>query len=176
MKANRMRWNALALTCLVTIGTCMAAQSPDTRAARRFVQRFYDWYSPRAMSAKAGPAWNLALKAKTASFSPALRRALRADVNAQAKSTGEIVGLDFDPFLNSQDPELRYVAGTPVASRGSYLVGVHGASATKPAVFAKVESRHGAWRFTNFIYSSGDNLLEVLERLKKLRESGSSHP
>jgi hypothetical protein len=44
----------------------------------------------------------IVLKSKYA-FSPELASKLKEDLAAQEKSPGEIVGLDFDPFLNAQD-------------------------------------------------------------------------
>jgi hypothetical protein len=44
-------------------------------------------------------------------FESGLLAALKEDVAAQAAAKGEIVGLDFDPFLNTQDPAESYEVG-----------------------------------------------------------------
>jgi hypothetical protein len=78
---------------------------PTPESVRGFVQGFYDWYVPKALDHKIFRAWDLALKTKSSVFSPELAQALREDSAAQDKAEkGELVGLDFDPFLNSQDP------------------------------------------------------------------------
>jgi hypothetical protein len=59
---------------------------------------------PKSLKDGTDTAWNLAIKTKSSVFSPQLALALKEDSAAQAKAEGEIVGLDFDPFLNSQDP------------------------------------------------------------------------
>lgn len=69
----------------------------DAAQAGAFVQSFYDWYVKAEIDSDA------ALKKKPAYFSPELTKALKADAVAAAKSPGDIVGLDFDPFLNAQD-------------------------------------------------------------------------
>jgi hypothetical protein len=85
--------------------------SSDVRKSlQRFVQDFYDWYVPKAFGDHTGPAWDFALKYRKQAFSSELFRALQEDSDAQAKAT-DLVGLDFDPFLNSQDPCEQYEAG-----------------------------------------------------------------
>ena len=142
-------------------------------SARRFVQAFYDWYTPKTLNDHDGPASDLALKLKSSAFSPSLLLALREDSAAQAKSKDEIVGLDFDPFLASQDPDPRYLVGKTERKGGSYYVSVHsfrfGKRSAKPDVIAKLEKYHGAWRFTNFIYPDGGNLVGTLLMLKQER-------
>src|SRR5689334_19920193 len=75
---------------------------------QRFVQRFYDWYVPLAIKSDSTPSWNQVLRYRGSSLSSELVRRLREDADAQAKVKGEMVGLDFDPFLNAQDPCERY--------------------------------------------------------------------
>lgn len=62
-------------------------------------------------------------------FSPELFHALCEDSETSKKAKGEIVGLDFDPFLNSQDPHARYEVGNVVPAGDSYRVEVLGVSA-----------------------------------------------
>lgn len=147
--------------------------SPKTESAsvRKFVQSFYDWYTPRALKTDAEP---LALKVKAAMFTPELRRALQEDRVASSKNKDEIVGLDFDPFLASQDPYPTYTV-VNVEKRGkSWLASVAGSSPTDkttlPSVVAEVARYKQGWRFTNFIYSEESNLLDTLRQLKKDRE------
>jgi FlaG/FlaF family flagellin (archaellin) len=87
------------------------------RSCRDFVQRFYDWYVPIALKDNAGNPSDRALRYKSHAFSPELLTQLKEDSTAQAKAKGEIVGLDFDPFLNSQHPGERYTAEKVVGKR-----------------------------------------------------------
>jgi hypothetical protein len=122
-----------------------------------------------------GDAEMAALKTKAEMFAPDLRRALLEDWRASEKNADEIVGLDFDPFLNSQDPYTKYSAEKVEKKGNSWLVSVFGSSkegkSPRADVIAKVEktkSKYG-WRFTNFIYDSGENLLGILKQFKKER-------
>jgi hypothetical protein len=153
------------------------------RTVKRFVQGFLDWYVPEALEDHKVPASDLALKHKQSAFSPALFRALKADSEAEAKDTsGFIVGLDFDPFLNAQDPCDHYKVGAVTHQRHRYLVEIHGyggcADHRGPRVIAEVARRKGRWVFTNFHYpASGDvprpDLLSTLRLLREDRRKPS---
>lgn len=140
---------------------------------RNFVQGFYDWYVPKALSNNSGPAWNVALKAKGGYFSRELDLRLQEDSDAQAKSDGDIVGLDFDPFLNSQDPEGGYRVGVIKQKRGGYWVNIDdnlpGEKGGKVVVVAELAYKDGQWQFVNFHYPNGYDLLSVLKALRENR-------
>lgn len=150
----------------------------NDESARNFVRQFYDWYVPVANKDNPGPASDVALKYKSYVFSPVLFRALKEDSEASAKAKGDLVGLDFDPFLYSQDPDDRYGVGNATRDGGSYRVEVFGISSGKrretPQVVAEVARRNGRWVFLNFYYvdsggKSGD-LLSELRQLAKDRQ------
>jgi len=155
---------------------CFASSPTEVESARRFVQGFYSWYAPKSLAPTHGPAFELALKSTRFHFSPQLARALREDYIASTKVKDEIVGLDFDPFLNSQDPPSRYTVGKGVRNGTSLMVNVHSVSSGKPSatpdVVAKLQKINGNWCFTNFVYPGGDNLLDILARLRKDRTKG----
>ena len=168
-----MKLIGLVATAILIPFTGMAAAPSETESARKFVQGFYDWYTPHALSHKSGAAWDLGHTSKKSAFAPALLSALNEDLKASKKVKDEIVGLDFDPFLSSQDPVSHYSV-TKVEKRGqAYLASVNGMTGGKPSakadVIARVEKVKGTWRFTNFMYPSGENLLGVLAKLKKDR-------
>lgn len=148
---------------------------PDT--VRGFVKQFYDWYVPKAVKHGPVPAWVLALDHKGAVFSPLLARVLRDDSAAQAKSVDDIVGLDFDPFLNSQDPCPRYEVGRVSQKGQSYWVEIYsvcsGKRAAKPDVVAEVVRKNGDWQFVTFHYPGGQDLLAVLKLLQESRDRES---
>ena len=175
-----MRHSRIAVCCLLflVLPCLLRAQAKSGRevpeSLRGFVQGFYDWYVPKALGENVGPAWNLALKAKSSAFSSQLVRALREDSAAQAKAEGEIVGLDFDPFLNSQDPSNRYQVGKITPKGETYQVEIYGVGSgskhEKPDVIAEVAQKNGQWFFVNFDYPEGRNLLAVLKSLRESRQ------
>jgi hypothetical protein len=105
------------------------------------------------------------------------RHALRIDSEAQARAKGELVGLDFDPFLGSQDPADRYEARHATVNGGTCSVGVWRASPTdtaakmdKPEAVAELRQQNGRWQFVNFRYSvGGPDLLHLLANLRDER-------
>jgi hypothetical protein len=155
---------------------------PDAlKSARKFVQDFYSWYVPNAL--KPINAMDLALKDRSYVFSPRLFEALKEDSEAQARAR-EIVGLDFDPFLDTQDPAERYQLGRITQKGNTYLVEVFGVYDVRPSdlpeglpeVIAEVARRNGQWVFTNFLYPplakqfpDSANLLALLKGLKEDR-------
>ena len=149
-----------------------AASTPNS--CQKFVQSYYDWYVSKNKSN-----FENALKARPEVFNPALLRRLAADVAAQAKDADNVVGLDFDPVLNSQDPSAHYSAGSAHAKNGHWLVDVYsvnsGKKSTKPDVTPELSCRNGKFQFENFHYSNSDtaadnNLIFALESCQKNRE------
>src|SRR5262249_33155263 len=104
--------------------------SPPTEAdigvVQDFVQEFYSWYVPVAANSRSGRPSDLALSTRPSAFDPSLARQLKEDSDAQAKVPGDIVGLDFDPFLAAEDPCERYEVVNVHTKAESYLVGVRG--------------------------------------------------
>jgi hypothetical protein len=144
---------------------------------RDFVQSFYDWYVPKSLAKSPTPAWVLAIRQKRSLFSPQLLSALSRDFSAQAKPSGSIVGLDFDPFLNGQDTGDRYEVGRVAESGDNYRVEVHGVWSGKksenPDVIVELSRHRGHWMFTNFRYPENRDLLATLQLLAEARRK---HP
>lgn len=147
-------------------------KAQSSEAVKDFAQGFYSWYVPEALRTDETPAWSVALKYKRDVFSATLFRALKEDSEAQAKASGEIVGLDFDPFLNTQDPCDRYEVGTVISQGVGYRVDIYGVCSgkrdEKPDVIAEVARHDGSWVFTNFLYPTIHS--DLLGTLKTLRE------
>jgi hypothetical protein len=170
MRLSTIRCLLAVLLLLPLAGALVQARGADADAERHFVQGFYDWYAAKAGAD--GVSWAIALEQRGADFDPPLRDALKADLAAQAKVKDEIVGLDFDPFLNTQDPEGSYKVGH--VTKSGKLSKVEVTQATKDAaatvaVTAVVTLADGRWRFVNFVYPDGGNLLDILATLKKER-------
>ena len=173
---RRVLFHVFALTLAVS---SVAAQSPppkaDETSCRTFVQNFYDWYVAH------GTNFERAMKLKQAVLSNDLKQALLADLAASRKSPDDIVGLDFDPFVNSQDPARRYRVGKTTMKDGMCLAEIHAVPATdktsKPEATAELRLETGAWKFVNFHYGAengpeNENLMNILSRLKRDRETG----
>jgi hypothetical protein len=92
---------------LITDGRHAALAADSAAGCGQFVQKFYDWYVARekALTKANGPkdVMEVAMQEKRSCFSPELLKALQEDVAAAHKSPGELVGLDFDPILNTQE-------------------------------------------------------------------------
>ena len=142
------------------------------------MQQFYDWYVPQTLRKTSERPFNSTTKYKSSFFSPELLRALREDSDAQAKVSDDIVGIDFDPFLSSQDPCQHNVVGNITQQEDSYLAEVSAVCSGKkrrnPDVVPELIFKDGQWIFVNFHYPSekqqeNSNLLAVLKTLREDR-------
>ena len=154
--------------------TSMAATDTASRSAMAFTQAFYDWYAHH------DDRLETAVSDRPEVFGPELLAALTADIRAQAKSPGEIVGLDWDPLTASQDPCDPYMATGAVRRADTIAVAVNGScksagTDTMPATVAQVWRSPTGWEFVNFEYPADtSNLLDDLARLRSDREAGST--
>ncbi len=175
----------LLLLAAAAVGSPQTAQDIEVeKSCRDFVQKFYDWYVPQALDLKVTSATDVALKTYAYVFTPELLKLLQEDSEAQASHPGKIVGLDFDPFLSSQDPSDQFVARSIIRKGGSYLVEVNGISSNgrKEKVIAEVVRKKDRWLFQNFHYpnfkqddaKSADakppDLITILKRLRETRQ------
>lgn len=161
-----------------------------TKACESFVQDFYDWYIPEMTNNVPAPVSERVLKVKARSFSAELIRMLKADLEESKKVPDEIVGLDFDPFVNSQETPNHFVTGkctvTPSAAGNKYQVEVFdttdfanrknltGKKKLAPQVTPELMYKSGQWYFTNFLYPSAkikgnESLLSILKILQDNR-------
>ena len=165
---------AVLLPALMQRSSQEQPRTDSTAVARDAVTRFYSWYVPT--SANTPMTDMLALKDARWRFSPALAKALRADSTASANSPDEIVGLDMDPFLNSQDPCARYAITGVRRASADFLVDVHGTGGCGrrggPDVTVRVSFDAKGPVFVNFVYSRRrhDDLLSLLAQLARERD------
>lgn len=171
-----MRRFSISALALLLASSCASAQSSapkaDEASCRTFVQSFYDWHVAH------GSNFEKTFKLKRSVLSPQLGNALAADLAAAKKNADEIVGLDFDPFLNSQDPAARYRVGKVMVKEGSCLAEVASVPPDKSRKLdatAELRLQNGGWKFVNFHYGSengptNENLLSILQQLKRDRE------
>lgn len=157
---------------------CIGQVAPDSTSAqcRKFVRDFYDWYVPIANSKTNIAASDIAIREKPKDFAPDLLAALQEDSRAQAENPGMIVGLDFDPFLNSQDPAAHYFIGRVILRGNTFWVEVfeesHGKKAAKPSVVPELRIDSGRCVFVNFHTSllPGKEEVDLLSWLRTLRK------
>jgi len=150
----------------------------DEMSCLRFVQKFYHWYVPLTKGNGSGSPLDFALRQKPELFNSVLLNALKVDADASVHAHGYIDGLDFDPFLGSQDPADHYESRSPICKSNSCFVEIWAlpprdsdANVGKPEVIAEVALERGRWKFLNFHYpDAGTELLAVLKKLAKDRE------
>jgi hypothetical protein len=136
-------------------------------SSREFVEQFYKWYVPLALNDQVNRSWDAALKLAPPPFSLELTKLLREDAVAQAECK-ELVGLDFDPFLYTQDPAQAYVVGKITHAGPDYRAEIysvdHGVQSKEPGLIADFTQEKGHWFFVNFYYlSPKSDLLTVLK-------------
>lgn len=176
----------LAVLCFAAPATEAAApasgQDAQAQSAKAFVQGFYDWYMGEMQKESNDDLIADALKSKRWPFSAAIVTALRADEEAQSKSPEDVVGIDFDPYLNAQDTCFPYKTGKVTASGSQYRVELFDSNCSDPhpeipTVIAVVEKNGASWQFVNFIYpgESGQADSDLLKTLKALQEE-RDHP
>lgn len=168
MKSMVMQvWCSLILSLAFVLPSTGAQVTADiNKSSREFVERFYQWYVPSLLHRGRFHSWNIALRYKRSAFSPQLIELLTANSDAQA-ACRDLVGLDFDPFLNSQDPAEHYVVGG-IAQRGqTFEADIYpvwsGKQREKPDVTAELAEKDGHWLFVNFHYPGGDDLIKLLK-------------
>src|SRR5436853_3910886 len=117
----------ISWTILMAAARLLPAQTQigkENETVLRVVRDFYAWYLPATPGANAR-GLGLVLKSRVSLFTEELFRALKQDFDASAKNPDEIVGLDFDPFLATQDPCERYEVGAAIHKGKGFLVGIH---------------------------------------------------
>lgn len=148
-------------------------------SCREFVQGFYNWYVPMALRDSPLPSSAIALKQKPQVFAHKLLRQLAEDFRAQEKADGDLVGIDFDPFLASQDPGERYVVESVTRDGANCRAEVYAVSSGKkskdPDVMPDLRLENGHWVFVDFLYPNPSrpefrSLSSQLEYLRKLRK------
>ena len=136
------------------------------------MQDFYNWHVAH------GTNFEKTFKLKRSVLLPELGNALAADLAASKKNADEIVGLDFDPFTNSQDPSPRYRVEKTEVVGPRCLAEVHGVPSDRkgqPDATAELQFAKGTWKFVNFHYGrengpKNENLLSILHTLERERQ------
>ena len=131
------------------------AQSRDAgreQSCRAFVQKFYDSYWNQYLAKIKDPNFSLpgteaVLRAKPPVLSQQLIDLIAKDIK-QSKATGEVGNIDFDPFLNSQDPQGKYLVTKVEVANATCK-----ATVSRGHVVAELKPSGDSWIFVNFHYS-----------------------
>lgn len=151
-------------------------ESGQEKSCREFVQGFYDGYFDqlnRVSNATNAPSTvDGILERKPMILTPQLARLLREDAQAAVRNKGEIVGLDFDPFINAQDWEGKYLVQGVTISGQNCRASVWGtdSGAKREIVDPELNFINGQWVFVNFHYPGNanprdENLIDMLMAL-----------
>lgn len=163
-----MRFPVL-VTCVALSGGCAPSQGRVSSDPRASLQSFYDAYTT---AFERGQSHQFVLDTTTM-IGADLRRALLADWDASAADSTQIVGLDFDPFLNSQDPCGVYRVGADSQAGQQHFLQVSAFCPADTALAAvAVLSPRGpdGWAVTDIRYPSDTSTLRgLLSRLDSLR-------
>ena len=144
---------------------CIGAQ-PVAESAQRAVQRFYDWYVPRQEHAGGPDTWMVALTRGPLQVDPELVRWFRIDSTAQARAKGEIDGIDWDPFLASQDPCKAYTTAPPIIEGVRVYIPVHCRGQKAPAVLVEVRHVKTGWMIVEWRNpKSREGIIPAIRRL-----------
>ncbi len=163
------RATVVLIGLLLLSASAASADEAGQKRAAAFTQKFYDWYVPILLKPGKTDASDVAIAKRPALFDPPLLKALKEDAEAQAKTPDDIVGLDFDPFVNAQDPDDKYVVGRVTEKDGLYLVEVYGLRKGKRekavSVVAELKPAKDGFVFVNFSYGADGDLVQVLKSL-----------
>jgi hypothetical protein len=175
MSARLARRVAAAVfgSALIVAPTGASAANPSAAAvvtfaseagARAFVQGFYDWYAGRMLAASKnrsgkGFGFSDAIRARPDSFSAELKRLLEEDYAAARKCPSEVVGLDWDPFLETQDTPGAYAVGKVEKTAQGFRMSVEDRKSRgvrNPVAQADVAFVGGHWTFVDFVEEPAD--------------------
>lgn len=154
---NRRNKHGFRLSFVLTVGflanpwmPALRTQAPnkDESSCHAFVQQFYDWYINPYVQSGNGLAWYDVARLKPQILGPELLKLLRKEDKTQ-ESCKCIDHLDADPFVNSQDPDQKYVVTNVVVTNGKCIAIVKGASEVRPELMRTSQG----WTFLNFHYS-----------------------
>ncbi|MGZ4001613.1 MAG: hypothetical protein ACXVIY_13320, partial [Mucilaginibacter sp.] len=148
--------------------------------ARVFVQQFYDWYKKlynQGVTATDNVGTDVyMIKHKPQYLDDSLLKAFIEYYKAEPKDADEVVGLDFDPILDSQDIGWDYQTGKVKQVGDTFFVNIHCDThgkpkdkilALPPIIVAEVVKKSGHWKLVNLSYpppeGKGEDLLKMLE-------------
>lgn len=168
---NRFVASSALLAAIIASHANAAPGEPQ--AVRAFVQSFYDSYAALASGTHNSSPLEMILARRASVLAPELYRALKADDDAQRKVPDDVVGLDFDPILNTQEEAGHYVVGRITPGHGTFAVEIRERGSKEPDVIAEVGRYAGKFVFVDFMYPEQGDLLGILRTLATQRAQSS---
>lgn len=174
---RRLTLLLLAFTALTATNAEAQRRETATPAAKAFVELFVARYTGQFKEDPNRPVdWNpLALVERA--LTAELFRALEEDRVAAIANEDEIVGLDFDPFTNSQDPCETYEVGRTAQRADTVLVELVGKCHDQipliPDAVYLVVRRGSDFAIADIVYPQGGSLSGVLRELARMRKASS---
>jgi hypothetical protein len=157
-----------------------AKQRQTEQSCQNFVQQFYTWYlghnAHNEESRSAGPSWDDVLRLRPQALSPDLLALLKDDLAASRANSDEIVGLDWDPVLATQDPSPKFEVESVSLKDGHCYAVVNGIERGKKheTVVPELAQAGRKWAFVNFHYKDqppqDENLISTLKLLRDERK------
>ncbi len=145
----------------------LANLSAEQRAAMTFAEQLLERYLGDVDQTVERPAGWSPLQEIERDLTPQLATALKADREASANSDEEVVGLDFDPFVNAQDICGPYQARGAVLFDGNMDVVIYNGCGWGhpfvPDVVYVLQRRDDRWLLADIRYPGGPTLLQMLE-------------
>ena len=145
------------------------------------MQEFYDWYVSRDVLDEklptGEPTSNDVLRLHPKLLNAELQRLLREDSEAQSKEPGYVVGLDMDPFFNSQDPSPKFEVESARVNHAHCDAVVYGVDegAKREKVMPELAESGPTWVFVNFHYESQNPQDESLISILKMLQNNRMH-
>lgn len=165
-------------------------QSKEEQSCQKFVQSFYDWYVFNMLDGEcrkvkrlkeqdfsnsckgASQFHSIAVMSLKQVLSPKLKTLQDEETTIMTKEGDP--GLDFDEYLNSQDPSPKYEVESVQSKEGHCNAVVNGIEEgqIRERVMPELINAKGEWRFVNFHYSFNmgdgkpshdDDLIQMLE-------------
>jgi Protein of unknown function (DUF3828) len=151
--------------------------TPDEQSCKAFVQDFYDWYWNQFADRANDPNFDVrrlhsypdVVRRHPPILSSGLFKLIKRDQRT-SEATQSVGVLDFDPFLNTQDPEGKYLVNHVTISNGQCEAEIDHAH-----LISDLTRSGSTWVFTNFHYSfysedgkakaaPDDDLIDMLSR------------
>jgi hypothetical protein len=155
--------------------------NPEEQSCRAFVQKFYDWYWNQFADKADDPTFDShklhgyddALRLQPPVLSQQLIMLIKKDEKESKEAGGEIVNLDFDPFLNSNGPDGKYLVHEVSIHDGVCQANIEGGHGNHEV--AELKKISSTWNIINFHYSyfsedgktklfPDDDLIHILNR------------
>jgi len=156
------------------------ALTPEEPSCRVFVQNFYDMYWNQFANESGDPSasgkaysYDDALRRNPPVLSEELIRLIKKDEDTSKAAGGDIVNLDFDPFLDSNGPVGKYLVKSASVVNGVCQAAIEGGHGIHEV--AELKKSGSSWQFINFHYSHysedgktrefpDDDLIHILNR------------